>query len=122
MTGAMDVDAYLAALPTRQREAMERVRSTVRSVAPEASETLSYRMPAFKERGRILVYYAAFSDHFSIFPASASVRETLGGQLEPYLAGKGTIRFDYGGRFPLELVKKIVRARLSENEAARHRS
>jgi uncharacterized protein YdhG (YjbR/CyaY superfamily) len=122
MEDVVGVDTYLAALPTEQRAALERVRSAVRSVAPEATETISYRMPAFKDRGRILVYYAAFTDHFSVFPASAFVRQALGAELEPHLAGKGTIRFGYGGRFPIGLVKKIVRARLAENEAGRRRS
>jgi uncharacterized protein YdhG (YjbR/CyaY superfamily) len=115
------VDGYIASLAPDAREALEQIRGTVRAVAPDATETISYRMPAFKERGRILVYYAAFKDHCSIFPASDGVREALGDALTPYLSGKGTIRFPLDRRIPVAFVKKVVKARLAENETARRR-
>ncbi|MGE5226213.1 MAG: iron chaperone [Planctomycetaceae bacterium] len=121
MAAPTTVDGYMASLPTEVREAMEQIRRTVRATAPEATETISYRMPAFKDRGRILVYYAAFKDHCSIFPASEGVREALGDTLTPYLSGKGTIRFPLDRKIPVAFVKKVVKARLAENEAARRR-
>jgi uncharacterized protein YdhG (YjbR/CyaY superfamily) len=111
----------MASLPPDAREAMEQIRRTVKAVAPDATETISYRMPAFKDRGRILVYYAAFKDHCSIFPASEGVREALGDALTPYLSGKGTIRFPLDRRIPVAFVKEVVKARLAENETARRR-
>jgi uncharacterized protein YdhG (YjbR/CyaY superfamily) len=121
MNDGSGVEAYLAGLPEGSRAAMEQLRATIRAVAPGATETISYRMPAFKDRGRIIVYYAAFKDHYSVYPASDFVAEALGADLEPYLSGKGTIRFHYDMPLPRTLVKKIVEARLAENEVARSR-
>ena len=119
MTAPTSVDEYMAALPERSRAALEKLRSTIKAAAPEATETISYRMPAFKDHGRILVYYAAFADHYSVYPASTAMKEVLGDELKPYVTGKGTIRFDAAEPIPVALVKKIVKARLEENEARR---
>jgi uncharacterized protein YdhG (YjbR/CyaY superfamily) len=113
-----DVEAYLAAVPSRQRTVLEELRRTIRSVVPDATETISYRMPAFMDRdGRSLVWYAAFKDHCSLFPASEGAIKALGKELEPYLSGKGTLRFTVDDPMPTELVEKFVRARVEENEA-----
>ena len=121
MNAPTGVEDYLAALPDASRAAMEKLRTTIKSVAPDATETISYRMPAFKHRGRILVYYAAFKDHYSLYPASNAVMDALGEELTPYVSGKGTIRFDADKPLPIALVKKIVQARLEENAARRRR-
>jgi uncharacterized protein YdhG (YjbR/CyaY superfamily) len=115
------VDEYMAALPEGSRVALEKLRSAIATAAPEATETISYRMPAFNDHGRILVYYAAFTDHYSVYPASTALMEALGDELKPYVTGKGTIRFDATEPIPVALVKKIVEARLAENEARRRR-
>lgn len=117
MAGPTGVDDYLAALPEDQRAALEQVRKTVRAAAPEATETISYQMPTFKLRGRVLVYYAAFKDHCSLFPASDAVMEALGEELKPYFSGKGTLRFTTDKPIPAALLKKIVKARIEENAA-----
>jgi uncharacterized protein YdhG (YjbR/CyaY superfamily) len=116
------VEVYLAALPEGSRAAMEKLRTTIKAAAPEATETISYQMPAFKDRGRILVYYAAFKDHYSLFPASEAVIEAHKEELKPYFTGKGTIRFDLDKPLPVALVKKIVKARIEENAARRRRA
>jgi uncharacterized protein YdhG (YjbR/CyaY superfamily) len=111
------VEDYLAALPEDQRAALEKLRETIRAAAPEATETISYQMPTFKLRGRVLVYYAAFKDHCSLFPASEAVMEALGEELKPYFSGKGTLRFTPDKPIPVAIVKKIVKARIEENAA-----
>lgn len=121
MAGPTGVEAYLSELPEDRRTTLEELRETIRSAAPDATETISYRMPAFKDRGRMLVWYAAFEDHFSMFPASDAVKEALGEQLTPYLSGKGTIRFAWDERLPVSLVKRVVKARIKENAAYPHR-
>ena len=115
------VEDYMAALPEPSRVALEELRKTIKGSAPEATEGISYGMPAFKDHGRILVYYAAFKDHCSLFPASTAVMDTLGDELKPYFSGKGTIRFDAREPLPVALVKKIVKARLEENTSRRRR-
>ncbi len=76
-------------------------------------------MPAFRAHGRILVYYAAFKDHCSLFPASGTVRDARGQELAPYFTGKGTIRFRAHEPLPVALVRKVVKVRLAENAARR---
>jgi len=115
------VEDYLAAVPEKSRAALEKLRKTIKAAAPEATETISYQMPAFKDHGRFLVSYAAFKDHRSLFPASNAVMEALGEELNPYFSGKGTLRFTADKPIPAALVKKIVKARIEENDARRRR-
>jgi uncharacterized protein YdhG (YjbR/CyaY superfamily) len=117
MAGPRSVEDYLAALPDGPRAEMEKLRATIRAAAPEATEQISYQMPAFKAHGRFLVAYASFKDHYSLFPANDAVREALGEELTPYLSGKGTIRFLHDERLPTALVKKVVKVRVQENAA-----
>jgi len=117
--GAASVDAYLAALEGAPRTVLEALRTTIRVAAPDADETIAYDMPAFRFRGRFLVSYAAYRRHLSLFPASAGVRAELGAEIEPYLAGKGTIRFTVANPLPAGLVTRIVRIRLAEVAAGR---
>jgi uncharacterized protein YdhG (YjbR/CyaY superfamily) len=109
------VEDYLAALPDERRAVLETLRKTIRAAAPQATEAISYQMPAFKLDGRFLVSYAAFKDHFSLFPASSKVMEALGDELKPHLSGKGTLRFTAAEPIPAALVKKLVKARIEEN-------
>ena len=121
MAGPSDVDDYLAALPDEQRRALEKLRRQIKAAAPHATETISYQMPAFKDQGRFLVSYAAFRDHCSMFPGTAGMREALGDEIEPFMSGKGTLRFTPERPIPAALVKKIVKTRLEENAASRRR-
>jgi uncharacterized protein YdhG (YjbR/CyaY superfamily) len=111
------VEEYLAGIPEESRAALEELRATIGAAAPEATETISYQMPAFRDQGRILVWYAAFSRHCSLFPASEGVVEACGEEIAPYLHGKGTIRFTPEQPLSRALVRKIVEARLRENAA-----
>ena len=121
MATPSSVQDYLAALPEEQRDALEKLRKTIRAAAPTATETISYQMPAFEQDGRFLVSYAAFKGHCSLYPASYTVMDALGDELKPYFSGKGTLRFRPDAPIPTPLVRKIVKLRLKEN-AARGRS
>ncbi len=115
-TAPKTVDEYLAGVPPRYRAALQRLRRTIAAAAPEAEETISYQMPAFRQGG-MLVYFAAFSDHLSLFIGSATSRSRFAAELEPFLAGKGTVHFTPERPLPDELVARIVRARVAENVA-----
>ncbi len=116
MTRPTSVDDYMAGLPDDRRAAMEVLRQTIRAAAPEAVEVISYNMPAFKSHGgQFLVSYDSFKRHYSLFPASDAVVEALGADLEPYLAGKGTIRFPADQPIPAALVARIIEIRFREN-------
>jgi uncharacterized protein YdhG (YjbR/CyaY superfamily) len=118
---ATSVEDYLAALPDERRSAVQELRRTIRAAAPEATELISYQMPAFRSHGQFLVSYAAFKNHYSLFPASESVVDGLGEELKPHLSGKGTIRFPADEPIPSALVTKIVKIRFAENAAAKRR-
>jgi uncharacterized protein YdhG (YjbR/CyaY superfamily) len=109
-----DVDEYMAQLPDDRRAVMEQLRSTIRSAAPDATEVISYNMPAFRLGGRFLVSYEAFKRHYSLFPWSDGMVEELGEEMKPYAVGKGTIRFPADQPIPLDLVARIVAIRNRE--------
>jgi uncharacterized protein YdhG (YjbR/CyaY superfamily) len=113
---AGDIDEYLAAVPTEARAALEKLRKSIKAAAPAATETISYQIPAYKYRGP-LVSFAAFPGHCSFFVQSPSVMEAHRDELEPYDTSKGTIRFPASKPLPAALVKKLVKARIKENEA-----
>jgi uncharacterized protein YdhG (YjbR/CyaY superfamily) len=114
------VEDYLAALPDDARAALEKLRRTIRAAAPMATEGISYGIPAFKHRGA-LVSYAAFKDHCGFFPMSPKVIEEHADELKSYDLSKGTIRFPIDNPLPAALVKRLVEARIKENEARRAR-
>ena len=108
------IEEYLAALTEESRVALCALRETIRRAAPDATEAISYQMPAFKHNGRPLVAYAAFKDHCSLFPMSARVLDVFGDELEPFRSGKGTLRFHPEAPIPADLVTRIVKTRIEE--------
>ena len=110
-----NVDEYLAGVPKEARATLEKLRQTIKAAAPMASEGISYQMPMYKHHGMV-VGFAAFKDHCSIFPGSA-VMEAHKEELSRYDTSKGTIRFPADKPLPDALVKKLVKARIKENEA-----
>lgn len=118
MPAAKTTEDYYAACPEWARDALADLRATIREVVPEATETISYGMPTFRDAdGRMLVSIAAFKDHCSLFPLNGHMVAQLGPEAAPYAAGKGTMRFKRGEPLPAELVKRVVRLRLEENAA-----
>ena len=113
---AVDVEAYLATVTPEARATLEKLRKTIKAIAPKAVEVISYQIPTFKLDGRMLVSYAAFKNHCSFFPGAAPIKAHEH-ELKSYQTSKGTIRFATGKPLPAALVKKLVRTRLKENEA-----
>jgi uncharacterized protein YdhG (YjbR/CyaY superfamily) len=113
---AAEVDAYLAKVPEPARTTLEKLRSTIRSVVPpETTEALSYGIPAFRYKGG-LVAYAAFKKHCSFFPMQASLIDEMKDELKGYRTSKGTLQFPLDKPLSATLVKKMVKARIAENE------
>jgi uncharacterized protein YdhG (YjbR/CyaY superfamily) len=116
-----NVDDYLAGVPEPARSTLNRIRAAIRSAAPpEATEAISYRIPTFKYKGP-LVAFAAFSNHCSLFPMSASLIEAFKKELKGFHTSKGTIRFPVDKPLSAALVKKLVKARIAQNESKKQR-
>lgn len=110
-----NIDEYLAGVPEPARSTLDKMRAAIRSAAPgEATEVISYRMPAFRYK-RVLVWFAAFSDHCSLFP-TAAVIEAFKKDLKSYSTSKGTIHFPLDKPLPSALVKRLVKARVAQLE------
>jgi uncharacterized protein YdhG (YjbR/CyaY superfamily) len=108
------VDAYFAAVPEPARSALNKIREAIRSVVPpEATEIISYTIPAFKHK-KVLVWYAAFSNHCSLFP-TAAVIDTFKDELKNLSTSKGTVHFPVDDSMPVDLIKKMVKERLSRS-------
>jgi len=116
-----DIDEYLAGVPEPARGTLNKIRAVIRSVVPpEATEAISYRIPTFKYKGA-LVAFAAFSNHCSFFPMSSSLITVYKDDLDGYQTAKGTIRFPVDKPLPAALVKKLVKARIAQNELKQRR-
>jgi uncharacterized protein YdhG (YjbR/CyaY superfamily) len=119
--GPEAVDAYLDQVPEPARTTLQRVRATIRAAVPkESTEGLSYGMPAFRYKGA-LVAYAAFKDHCSFFPMQASLIDQMKDELAGYRTSKGTLQFAVDKPLPATLVKKMVKARVAENDRKKAR-
>jgi uncharacterized protein YdhG (YjbR/CyaY superfamily) len=115
-----NVDEYLAGVPEPARSTLNKIRAAIRSAAPrEATETISYGIPAFKHKG-VLIWFAAFANHCSLFPTS-SVMEKFKSELKGFATSKGTIQFPTNKPLPAALVKKMVKARVAQIENKKRR-
>jgi uncharacterized protein YdhG (YjbR/CyaY superfamily) len=109
------IDGYIARVPGSARSTLNKIRAAIRSVVPRKStEAISYGIPAFKHDG-VLVWFAAFSKHCSLFPGS-SVIEAFKNELKGFKTSKGTVQFPMDKPLPVALVKKLVKARIAEKE------
>ncbi len=113
MTKPTTIDDYIKGFPPRVRSILERIRRTVGDAAPEATEVISYRMPAFKLNG-ILVYFAAFKNHIGLFPPVRGEAKLVKAAA-PYAGEKGNLRFPFDEPIPYELIKRIVLYRRKQN-------
>jgi uncharacterized protein YdhG (YjbR/CyaY superfamily) len=112
-----DIDEYLAGVPEPARSNLSKVRAAIRSAVPrEGAEAISYGMPTFKYKGS-LVAFAAFKNHCSLFPMSMAVIAKFKNELKGFHTFKGTIQFPLDKPLPAALLKKIVKARIQQNEA-----
>jgi uncharacterized protein YdhG (YjbR/CyaY superfamily) len=112
-----NIDEYIAAAAPAARPLLVKIRRVARAAAPEAEEVISYRVPAFRQRG-ILIYFAAFKDHIGVFPPVSGDAE-LERALQPYAGPKGNLKFPMDRPIPYALIRRIVKLRLKQNAAPR---
>ena len=109
------VEEYLSLFSKEQRDALEKIRKIIKAVAPKAEEVISYGMPGYKQNG-MLVYFGGFKDHCSFFPASYAVIKQFAEDLKNFKTSKGTVQFPLDKAIPSTVIKKMVLARIKENE------
>ena len=107
------IDEYIASFPREIREILEKIRTTIRKAAPEAEETIKYRMPTFTLKGN-LVHFAAFKKHIGFYPTPTGTEE-FQKELSVYKGGKGSVRFPLDKPIPFDLISEIVKFRVKEN-------
>ncbi len=108
-----NIDDYIASFPNNVQHTLRALRSSIKEAAPDAEETISYGMPAFRLNG-ILVYFAAHKNHIGFYPTSSGIR-AFKDKLSTYKQSKGTVQFPLNRPIPLDTVKEIVRFRVREN-------
>src|SRR2546423_9968029 len=118
---AAQIRSYLAALPPKARKALRQLRAEIRSAAPDAVESFSYRIPGFRLDDRILVWCAGWTDHTSLYPITPALLRAHRIDVTGYETAKGTIRFPLAEPIPTALVTKIVKARVEEVRRAQQR-
>lgn len=109
------IDEYLAGVNDNHRAALETLRKTIRAVVPKAEECISYGLAAFRLNGRPLVAFGAWANHCAFYPMSSSMLEAFLDQRNGFETSKGTIRFQADKSLPAALVRKLVKARITEN-------
>ncbi len=109
-----EVDEYLANLDEPKRTTLQQLRQTIRSIVPEAEESISYGMPAYRLRGKVIAGFAAFKNHLSYLPHSGSVFAEMPDDVAGYVTSKGALQFPIDRPLPKALVKKLIAIRLRQ--------
>jgi len=110
-TAPKSVDEYIAGQPEAVRPKLEEVRAAIRKAVPEADECIGYRMPGYKLRGKPMLYFAGFKEHYSLFAASGSFFAALEKELRGYHLRKGTVHFTLNKPVPVKLITRIAKLR-----------
>jgi uncharacterized protein YdhG (YjbR/CyaY superfamily) len=113
-TNYKSVGEYIATQPASVRSILKSVRAAIRKALPSAMEVISYQIPAYKLQGRVVIYFAGWKQHYSIYPATKAVVTALKDELAGYELSKGTIRFPFNERVPIRLIGRIARLRAKE--------
>jgi uncharacterized protein YdhG (YjbR/CyaY superfamily) len=113
------VDEYIASQPEAVRSLLAQVRKTIRDSVPQAEEVISYNMPTYKLHGEVVLYFAGWKQHTSLYPATGRVLAEFKKELEPYKIHKATIRFPISQPVPAALIARIAKFRAKEVAASK---
>jgi len=113
-TDFKNVDEYISAQPNAAQVVLVTVRSAIRKALPEAEEVISYKMPAYKLHGGVVLYFAGWKQHYSLYPAGERLVAAFKNELAPYKVSKGTIRFPLSEPVPVKLIERIAKFRARE--------
>jgi uncharacterized protein YdhG (YjbR/CyaY superfamily) len=113
-TQPRNTDEYIAGFPRAVRSVLERVRRAIRTAVPNAEEGISYKIPTYKMHGRPVLYFAAWTEHYSLYPSTDRLVAAFKDELAPYEVSKGTIRFPLSEPVPVRLIERIAKFRAKE--------
>lgn len=113
-TAPENVAAYIAGFPRPVQTVLKRVRGIIRKAVLGAEETISYQIPTYKLHGKPVVYFAAFKEHYSVYPSNTRLVAAFKDELEPYELSKGTIRFPLSEPVPVKLIERIAKFRAKQ--------
>lgn len=113
-TAPKDIDDYIAGFPKDVQQILQKIRATIRKAAPQAEETISYKMPAFNLNGQYLIYFAAYKKHIGMYPVPVGDAEYQQ-EIAAYQSGKGTLQFPLDQPIPYPLIARVVKLRAKEN-------
>ena len=111
---ASPIDDYIAGFPPETQKVLEEVRALIKSVAPEATETISYAIPTFDLNGHHLAHFAGFAKHVGFYPTPSGIA-AFKDELKPYKSAKGSVQFPFSQPMPLDLIRRMVEFRLEES-------
>ena len=114
-TNFQSVDEYIATCPKETYERLQAIRATVKKVAPNAKEKISYQIACFELNGKNLIHFAGWKKHVSLYPVPAG-DEAFEKSISKYVDGKGTLKFPLDESLPLKLIELVVKLRMMENE------
>lgn len=118
-TDFKSIDDYLSTMPEATRHVLDKVRATIRAALPDAEEVISYQIPAYKQDGVTVIYFAGWKEHFSLYPVGEIFAEAFPEEAKNYPLAKGTLRISLKDDVPVELIQRIVdlRAKAAAEEA-----
>lgn len=119
MSGAQDHASHIAQVPGEPGLRLRAIHDMVLKLAPGAEPVISYRMPAFRFEGAILIYFEAFKQHVGIYPPLRS--ENVFAEIRPFMGLKGNFKFPHAAPLPLEIIKRLITVRIAENRARREK-
>jgi len=111
---ARTIDEYIAEFPPQTQAVLQEMRALIRTLAPDATETISYAIPTFDVNGKHLVHFAGYEKHVGLYPAPSGM-EAFAEELSAYKTGKGSVQFPLGQPLPVDLIRRIVEYRVAEN-------
>lgn len=112
-TDFKSIDQYIASHPASVRPVLQTIRRAIHGAVPDAEEAISYRMPAFRLQGRVMIFFAGWKEHYSIYPATDGLAGAFKQELAGYEISKGTIRFPLSEPVPVRLIERIAKYRAS---------
>ena len=117
-TAPQNMDEYIAGFPKDIQEILQKIRMTIKQAAPNAEETISYKMPTFNLKGQYLVYFAAYKKHIGLYPVPRGI-QPFKDELSDYAGDKSTVRFPLDKPMPFDLISRIVKFRVKKMQSTK---